>query len=446
MFKKLSLFVIVFFVSLFFFGCSNKQSKNEIRVFAWEGLEFRNIFKTIVDEFEKDNPGIKVKAEFTYRGYANKLITLAASGTLPDIIEVNPDYAGYLVPKGVLQDLSEFEKEYPDTASDKFFDISVKNFFYDIKKNKFGEGNLYAVPKDWNPDYCIFYNKNLFDKAGISYPDSTWTWTDFVKAAQKLTVVKNNIVEQMGAYFNVTDALGFMMLLYQNGGKVWSPDYKKCLMDSKEAVETFSFIMDLMKKYKVVPNVTQSDQFGGANNDKSLFYMGKIGMMFSGKYEVSILQKKVGDKFRWGVSGIFHGPVRRANIMWGPAGWAVAENSKNKKLAYKFLNYLVGEKTQIAMAKLNWGVPSLKSVAFSQFFSNVKNKNMRKINNLFLAERKVTFQHPINPYISYQEFYSILNRELDNIIYDKKTVKQGLTDAVKAINELIAKNIKEIQQ
>ena len=120
-------------------------------------------------------------------GYDTKVQTMIASGDAPDIIQVGEASNSY-ASKGVLEDLTKLsEAAGLDLA--KRFGTATSTYTW--------QNTLYAMP-DRGGAMIVYYNKDMFDKAGVSYPTKEWTWKDLLEAAQKLTITKDGVVEQYG--------------------------------------------------------------------------------------------------------------------------------------------------------------------------------------------------------------------------------------------------------
>lgn len=183
--KKNWLFIIsMVFVIGVLASCSNKEAassaqdgKVEIRYGLWDKSQVPAI-EQIIKNFNKENPDIKVKVELTpYKQYFQKLETAAAGDALPDVLWMNGPNITRFVNGEVLLPLNEYMKDddfnlqnYPDSVND----------LYTI------DGKTYGIPKDYDTT-GLWYNKKLFDEAGLSYPDETWTWDKMKDAAKKLT-------------------------------------------------------------------------------------------------------------------------------------------------------------------------------------------------------------------------------------------------------------------
>ncbi|WMT40093.1 extracellular solute-binding protein [Paenibacillus sp. D2_2] len=144
-------------------GESKDTAKNEKQVVIRHTMYDTEFTSELVAEFEKTHPNIKV--EIVSADY-NKLMAMMAAGNGPDIIRTNSvtELPGFVL-KGMAMDLTE------NFQASKVFDMEdflpvVNQFKYDLASGKHGEGAIYGFPKDWSPDYTIYYNKKLFEEAG----------------------------------------------------------------------------------------------------------------------------------------------------------------------------------------------------------------------------------------------------------------------------------------
>src|SRR5262249_54609660 len=158
-------------------------------------------------------PGVRIQFIKTNEG--RKVETMISGGDAPDIINVGMDRLHYFVQAGVLRDLGPFMAS-PDLADLRsFFPATMAPF-------RQGE-HVYAIPWGYVP-FILFYNKNLFDKYGVPYPDDRWTWEDYRRAAIRLThdLDGDGIVDEFGASFAQWQD-GYYCWIYQNGGRVLGP-------------------------------------------------------------------------------------------------------------------------------------------------------------------------------------------------------------------------------
>ncbi|HPD18192.1 MAG TPA: extracellular solute-binding protein, partial [Candidatus Goldiibacteriota bacterium] len=159
---------------------ANNQANVSLRVAFWGDVKEIEIIKKSVARFEKENPDIKVKLERLPAGdpYTEKILTMIAGGNPVDIMFCNAERFYNYAARGILLPLNDFVKKY-NFPIDKFYKRIVQKF-------SIGD-NLYVLPRDIAPVCVVFYNKHLFDEAGLAYPTNDWTWDDLVRYGQALT-------------------------------------------------------------------------------------------------------------------------------------------------------------------------------------------------------------------------------------------------------------------
>src|SRR5690349_10766041 len=253
-------------------GCSGGESSDSdgpvtITYGIWAGTQ-TPAMQEIAAAFTKENPDITVKIqERPYPEFWSTLQTGAAGGTAPDAFwmlaqQIRPYAAG-----GQLLDISDAVKDqkvdlgnYPKAVLD----------LYDQ-----GDGKLYGLPKDVDTN-AVWFNKAMFDKAGVAYPKAGWTWADFRATAKKLTDPAAGTwgvaapLDYQGGYYNS---------IFQAGGKVIADDGKTSVIDSPEAQAGIKFWTDLQAD-KSSPTLQQLSD----TEAETMFEQGKVAMYVSGAY------------------------------------------------------------------------------------------------------------------------------------------------------------------
>ena len=143
------------------------------------GVLWDNGFKPIIEEFERKYPNIKWKSNaIPYGEMHTKIVTLVAGGTPPDGMSVPSDRAPELIMRRVLRENDSY------LAKDK--SVPIADVYPARLLNYKMADKLYALPID-NGSEAVYYNKEIFDKAGVPYPKNDWTWDDLLDKARKLT-------------------------------------------------------------------------------------------------------------------------------------------------------------------------------------------------------------------------------------------------------------------
>jgi len=297
--------------------------------------------KDMIQAFETANPGIKVDPEIVdYNNYYTKLNTEIASGSPPDVFEVGYENFVTYAAKNTLLDLT------PVIAKDTAFKPEAfKGLAYDAFKY---QGKQYGLVEDFS-DVVLFYNKDLFDKAQVKYPDANWTWKDELAAAEKLTDAKNGV---WGTYSPI-QFYEFYKTIAQNGGGIWSADGKPTV-NSKQNIEALNWMLDKARKYKVSPPLND-DTFNQPDADLNAFKSGKIAMLRAGIWNFG---RFADAPFKWDIA-LEPGNTQKAHHFFAD-GLVVAGKTKNADAAWKFIKFLSSDPAAVneRIAK-GWSVPAV---------------------------------------------------------------------------------------
>ena len=311
---------------IFITGCGNKSGKTVLKFSTWGSASEMAIIKTIVADYEQKNPDIKIEIMHIPQDYFKKVHLLFASNLAPDILLINnlniPFYSNHLCKLTDLLNKSEYYSQAIDGMS------------YD--------GELYAVPRDVST-LVIYYNKSLFDKYGVKYPQKNWTMHDLLSISKKLTGENRWGISYEENVFYLSPYVNY------NGGEI--------LEESKNTEKGIEQYKALPYKFKSAPTPSQT----GSKTLAQMFLEGKIAMHLSGRWLVPKYRECA--QFQWDVINFPHGSVTSDT-----SGWAVSKQSKHKAESIKFVKYLSGKESISKMTSDGLIVPARKDVAESQIF------------------------------------------------------------------------------
>ena len=221
-----------------------------------------------INDFEKLHPNIKVTIDVTaFDTYWTKLQTAATGGSLDDVFWMNAANFQLYAANGIIAPIDD---------NIKADNVSLSNYPESLVQLYTYNGKHYALPKDFDT-IGLWYNKTLFKAAGVSYPDSTWTWQTLQDAAKKLTNPAKGV---WGIAAPMVDQEGFYDTIPQNGGTVISSDEKKSGFDSPASIGGLQFWVDLIQK-KYSPTQAQMTD----TVPLTLFESGKVAMMYGGSWD-----------------------------------------------------------------------------------------------------------------------------------------------------------------
>lgn len=260
--KKLVSLLLTLAVALSLAGAAFAEEPVTITyaTFSASGAQEETL-KKMVEVFEEKNPDIKVDVQLTgYDDYFTKLATTVGGGNAPDVFEMNMEnFLAYML-RGACADLTGLV----DPASYSEGTLSAVS----------SDGKLYAVPMSFST--CVlFYNKALFDQAGLEYPDDTWTWTEAQAAAEKIRALGDDI----WGYYQPVSYNEFYKSVKGNGGSLLNEDYTAFTVNTPENVAVLEAMLARVRgEDRVMPNA--EDMAG--RGDWDLFSEGKLGMLVTG--------------------------------------------------------------------------------------------------------------------------------------------------------------------
>ena len=423
-FKKIFSVLMICALLLFPTGCAKKSSGSEttVKVAFWGSPDEIEIITSSITEWQKTHPQIKVRFEHTpFGGYVSKILTRIAGGAAPDVICTEVNYFVSFASKGVLENLNPFIEK--DSAFNK------NAFFPEVMKRFTVDGDVLAIPRDTAPFACVFYNKDMFDKAGVPYPTDDWTWQDMLEKAQKLTQRDSSgRATQYGFY-----GWAWTNFIYRNGGALVDNVEKpvKTLIDSPDSIEGLQFYVDLINKYKVMPTPVALTNMGMGVD--IMFSSGKLAMFLSGVWETPAMRQR---DFKWDVAMFPKNSKGIRKFGTGGSGYCILKSSKNKDAAWEVIKALTGPEGQAELARRGLAQPALIDVAegpaWAQNSDAPANKKM-----LNEAVKYVVYDPFVANWSEIESKY--LNEELDLVFNGRETVPEAVKNVAPKINQALSK-------
>ncbi len=321
----------------------------------WGSPEEAVSHKQVADAFMKVHPEIKVETwNEPWDNYFTKIQALWASGdskAVPDIAFLwpAPKYAA----EGVLENLDPYIEKTG---------YNLDDYWPGLLESAKYNGSVYGLPRDIEVN-VLYYNKDLFDKAGVGYPDADWTWDDLVAAAEKLTV--KDASGKTTQYALAMENNGkYDKWVNQNGGAILDDmrNPSKCALADPKSVEAVAFFADLLAQGYAMRDA-DINQAGG---DAGAFQSGQAAMIIQNTSRVSAFNAA---NMNYDVAVV---PVPEGGKRYNPAGgaaWVMSAASDNKDAAWVFLSWLQsadgGEKLYLERGEI---FPALQSLANSPAF------------------------------------------------------------------------------
>jgi multiple sugar transport system substrate-binding protein len=313
-----------------------------------EGL---NPHQSIIADYEDQNADVLVQLEaISGRDYYTRILTQIAADRAPDVMNIGDDAVPSFVDRGAFLPID-------DCLADIGFDKSV--YLPGLLDPGTVDGQLYFLPKDYST-LGVYYNKTLFDDAGVDYPQDGWTWDDMLAIAQELTqdTDGDGVTDIWGIQLPANWTTGFEYWVAAAGGSMISEDGTQFVgyMDSDASIRAAQFYADLYNTYAVAPPPADLSAFGGGNSD---FDNGQAAMRIFGIWPQSGMLDN--PNIDLGVVGVPSDVTSDNILFWG--GFGISSTTENLEEACKFLAYYAGP--EAAETWKDWALPAATAVAES---------------------------------------------------------------------------------
>jgi len=356
--KVLLLGAVLFITSIILAACgaptateaqpSETSAETEKTLTVWGFVWTADWLDAIAPGFEAEHPGVTVKAErFEYDAYQDMVLTTLASGEgVPDVVTLDPMWAGDLIRGGTVLPLDKATEE-----------LNVDDFVPGGWNMYAWQGVQYGVPLDLDFQ-LLFYRKDVYDVAmqtlGMSeFPNNT---EDYVTLAQEIVkeTGKPAVAVMQGDYY-----VWYQSYLAPLGGNLINDAGTEYIFNNDTAVEALQLYSDFVNEYKIAKlwdwDVDEDPMVALSGGD----LMG----ITNGSWFATELASGAPDlEGKWGITPIPWGKSGRPNdAATGGACLSIPTNAAEPDLAWEFIKYAMRVENQVEYFKIVAGVPSLKT-------------------------------------------------------------------------------------
>ena len=411
-------------VGLWSAGCGDNDA-DALTFFFQANPEEADARLRIVHAFQSTHPDIRVRTVLSGPDPMQQVSTFCAGGKCPDVLMAwELTYAG-LAERGVLTDLNTMLARDPGFAAQLKAD-SIRDLYDTFA---FG-GGQYALPEQWSGNF-LFYNKALFDEAGLPRPpdrwDKPWSFTEFLTTAAALTkrdgsgkVTQWGFVDTWVPYYSAG-------LFGMNNGTPWchprmNPTHLN--FDDDAFIEGVQFYADLAGVHRVAPKAADAQSI----STMDLFSSGKAAMALGGHWRYQTFSRA--DTLDFDVTVLPAGPKSdRASSNIGTTGLAIAASSRRKQQAWEFVKFATGPVGQALIGASGLFVPVLTSGTKSAGFASAHNR----IRNLAVLTDGPAHSGylPVTPV--WQKIDALMDRDIGPVLRGRRpatSLKTGLSRAV----------------
>lgn len=387
-------------------GCSGAPAQQEdegpvtLSVSVWN-MEQTPEFQALFDAFEAANPDITIEpVDILADDYSEKVTTMLAGGDKTDVLTMKnvTDYARY-ANRGQLLDVSDVVESL---GADNLAGIEP----FDL------DGEYFSVP--YRQDFwLLYYNKGLFDAAGVEYPDHI-TWDEYTSLAEQLTGEAGG-QKVFGTYHHYWRSVVQAIAAAQTGGDLLSGDYG--FMEDQ-----YTLALDLQTGGNAL-------DFGTAKTQqisyRTMFETGQAAMMPMGTWYISGIAAAIEggtSTVDWGVAPMPQIDAGDETVTFGsPTAFAVNKNSEHQEAAKKFLEFAAGEEGAKAIAAIGV-VPAFSSDDVTAAFTALPTDDLSV--TAFSEPKEVVLEMPVSEYSS--DINTILEEEHELIMVGDTPIADGI--------------------
>ncbi len=408
MFKIASSLMLLAMTAMPFLPCRPAVAASEVTLDFWEFAVGEELMRSLLNKFEAQNPGIRVRFQQLSWDYGlDKIITAIAAGTAPDVVELGTDMVPQFSSSGVLVDLTE--------------ELAPLKERYLLWEPVTYRDRVYGMP--WLAGTRIlFYNRDLFAQAGLSPDRAPATWPELFEAARAVDALGPEVYG-IGLYVSEEYApwQQFLPFAWGNGGQVLDKNWTRCLLDQPPVVEALRFYHSL-KPHALLQHQEQVNQ---------LFAEGRVGIQLSGSWNFAGIPR-LNPGLNYGVA-LMPLPAEGKGT---PASFAggemlvILKKAKHRDAGLKLIRFLAEEEQAMAIVEAQRNVvPTVVSATRHPYYTGH-------------PEQKVVFEQaryavapPAHP--AWGPMQKEITRMLDAVLLDDRDPEQALRAVTVKINALL---------
>lgn len=420
--KKIKVFVSVFFIAMILSSCSNgsdsKSENTEIDFYfpVAVGGSVANIVEGLAEDFEEENPDIKVNAKFggSYEETMTQVMASTRGGNPPELAVLFSIDLFTLIENDVIEELtSVFDEELLD------------DFYEGFMENSSIEDEVWSLPFQ-RSTIVLYHNKDAFEEAGLDPEAPPENWDELVEYSQELTIDQGNT--QWGLKIPSTGYQYWMLqaLALQTEDNIMSNDGKETYFDAPYTKDAMEFYLDLSQEHEVMPEGTI--EWATVPSD---FLSGNTAMMYHTTGNLTEVKKEA--DFDFGVSFL------PANNQYGsPTGGGNIYLFKdipeeNRDAAIKFMEFLT-EPERVAQWSIDTGYVATRESAYE---TDIMKKYTDEFPEATVAREQLEYADSELSTYQNGEVQKMLNDSIDSILTGNNSVDEALDEAQKKADEIL---------
>ena len=385
-------------------------AERKVELSFWQFLIPEKQMRSILDEFERQNPRIKVKMQqLNWRDGLDKITTSIAGEISSDVCELGSTWVAKFADSGVLYDLSDS------------VEINKQTYLPELLKSVKYNNNYYAAP--WIAGTRVFYyNKQIFKQAGLDpeYPPRTWDelYHCVLKISSSFDKSQRIYPFAIPIGENYTPWQTFLPFIWSAGGTIFDSSGKNIVIDSDQNIEALRFYQKL-SHYSLLsrqPNIDRN------------FTIGNVAMMISGGWNLNLIPR-LNPQLQFGVSLI---PAKKKSVSFlGCETLVIFKNTKHPNEAKALVEYLTSQKVIESIIKRS---PSFLSGRIDTDIDETQISDPYR--NVFIAQGHSAKTTP--PHHQWSQIQEKISLTLDNALFNKMPADVNLKRLKLSICQIVS--------
>lgn len=366
-----------------------------------------------------------------------KIIVQSLAGVGPDVFDCYNAYAlSTFARAGVARDITEDLRAA---------NLSIDEAWPSLRPVLEQDGKVYGALNNAAAP-AIWYNKRIFDEAGVPYPSDEWTWEECIDICRRLTV--RNVRGQITRY-GIIGYWDWKIGLFQHGASIFNPEGTRCVLDKPEAIAAMQFMKDLIYKYEVMPTPqaeTALASAGGWGSGIITLFAGERGAMaIGGRWWLCILRDSSYAHLKLGAVSIPalrlpDGTLSRRTYAYGRSTLVNAA-SKNIEGALTFVKFLFSPEWSALINRQADALGPIVRFNYTDDFMHNPQHPEEDYNAVWRTALENADTEVFSPYVNGQVVDRIMLKQTDLLRMNLKSAQDAMLDATKRINEAIIENL-----
>lgn len=391
----------------------------ELTLWHAYGGSFGEEFEAVINDFNATHPDIAVEPSYGGSLYTmrDKLLTAIAGNAAPDVAQIDQFWSSELAGAGAIVRMEDFIAADPEINRSDILNKAWETATY--------EDEIWTMPFSLS-NIALYYNKDLFTKAGLDPDEPPTTWEELIEVGKALTQDTNGdgTIDQWGLWFPLKISRGnvyyWFAFLWQAGGQIFDADFAQAEFNGPAGVEALRFWNALVHEHSIVPLAPPEQGF---ETDQ-------VAMTFASTARLNRYIDALGSD-KLGMAPMPHHEQRATGI--GGANLAILSTAEDKDAAWEFVKWMTSPETNLRWSMQTGYLPLRHSVIESGEYQAYLKEESRA--QTILEQMPDAVVRPNIP--AYAPSSREVGLAIEDVLFNNANPQTALDTAAAKVNELL---------